>query len=416
MAGETNEADDDDETDGRTDDEPRAEDVPRGAGVSAIDECQGTTKVVEEYEPAQTGPSLQVVRDRSDHLRHENLGEVGHGPTVFNGAAGRKTDEIWAVDETFTSEVSNARVNTGDSSVHDHDRTNEDATEEGGNGGEDKESLPPNSPWSLPFPPAAPRNPPSPTPNKGETIRDDTGNGDYDGEPQARQNDGDESGDEDGQESVNAPADSTSPQDAARPVDDEDDAREAVKAMTTTPRPEAPEEAAAAKGAQQPPKRRHCQGGASLRAKTASARWLQNWWRRLRSMQSAVSREDGRVWPGDWRRCSPWIRSRTNPRCLSQGIAGVEDFEKQAELAAGVVMWYQQYVRILRRLSGRTPVAVSGFCGAGGTDEGIRRCGGASVGFHAVYQPHFVSRFGAERFSVGDGTTASAWRSAAGNH
>ena len=133
-------------------------------------------------------------------------------------------------------------------------------------------------------------------------------------------------------------------------------------------------------------------------------------------MQSAVSREDGRVRPGDWRRCSPWIRSRTNPRCLSQGIAGVEDFEKQAELAAEVVMWYQQYVRILRRLSGRTPVAVSGFCGAGGTDEGIRRCGGASVGFHAVYQPHFVSRFGAERFSVGDGTTESAWRSAAGNH
>ena len=51
---------------------------------------------------------------------------------------------------------------------------------------------------------------------------------------------------------------------------------------------------------------------------------------------------------------------------MSQGIAGEDDFEKQAELAAGVVMWYQQYVRILRRLSGRTPVAVSGFCGAGG--------------------------------------------------
>ena len=133
-------------------------------------------------------------------------------------------------------------------------------------------------------------------------------------------------------------------------------------------------------------------------------------------MQSAVGREDGRVRPGDWRRCSPWIRSRTNPRCLSQGIAGEDDFEKQAELAAGVVMWYQQYVRILRRLSGRTPVAVSGFCGAGGTDEGIRRCGGASVGFDAVHQPHCVARFGAERFSVGDGMTESAWRNAAGNH
>ena len=52
MAGQTNETDEDDETNGtngRTDDEPRAEDVPRGAGLSAIDECQVTTKVVEEY-------------------------------------------------------------------------------------------------------------------------------------------------------------------------------------------------------------------------------------------------------------------------------------------------------------------------------------------------------------------------------
>ena len=148
-------------------------------------------------------------------------------------------------------------------------------------------------------------------------------------------------------------------------------------------------------------KHRHRQGGASLRAKVASARWLQNcggegW---LRSMQSAVGREDGRVRPGYWRRCSPWIRSRTNPRCLSQGIAEEDEFKEQAERAAGVIMWYQQIVRVLRRLSGGTPVAVSGFCGAGGTDEGIRRCGGASVGFDAVHQPHFVARFGVLRGS-----------------
>ena len=93
-----------------------------------------------KHEP-QTGPLLQVVRDRSDHLRHENLGEVGHGLAVSSGAAGRKTNEIWAVDETFTAEVSNARVNTGESSVHDHDRTNEDVTEKGGNREEGKESL-----------------------------------------------------------------------------------------------------------------------------------------------------------------------------------------------------------------------------------------------------------------------------------
>ena len=176
-------------TNGRTDDEPHAEDVPRGAGLSAIDECQVTTKVVEEYEPAQMGPLLRVVRDSSDHLRHENLGEVGHGLTRFSGAAGRKTNEIWAVDETFTAEVSNARVNTGESSVHDHDRTNEDAIEKGGNGEEGKESLPPNSPWSSPPPPAAPE-----------------------------------------------------------------------KVMTKTPRPEDPEEAAAAEWTRQPVKRRHRQG------------------------------------------------------------------------------------------------------------------------------------------------------------
>ena len=44
-------------------------------------------------------------------------------------------------------------------------------------------------------------------------------------------------------------------------------------------------------------------------------------------------------------------------------------------------------------------MAVSGFCGAGGTDEGVRRCGGASVGFDAVHQPHFVARFRALRGS-----------------
>ena len=53
---------------------------------------------------------------------------------------GSCSPSLWqAVDETFTAEVSNARVNTGESSVHDHDRTNEDATEKGGNGEEDKD-------------------------------------------------------------------------------------------------------------------------------------------------------------------------------------------------------------------------------------------------------------------------------------
>ena len=40
--------------------------VSRGAGLSTIDECQVTMKVVEEYESAQTRPLLQVGRDRSN--------------------------------------------------------------------------------------------------------------------------------------------------------------------------------------------------------------------------------------------------------------------------------------------------------------------------------------------------------------
>ena len=216
---------------------------------------------------------------------------------------------------TFAEEVSNARVNTDKSSVHDHDRTNEDAVEEGGDGGDGNESLPPNSPRSPPLPPTMPRSSPSPALNEGGKIGDDTGNGDDDGEPQAWRNDSDESGEEDGQESDTVPAGSTSPQDMGRPAGDEVGARKVVTIRA--------------------PKRRHRQGGASLRAKLASARWLQNWWRRLRSMQSAVGRADGRVWPGYWRRCSPWIRPRTNPRCLSQGIAEEGEFKEQAERAAG---------------------------------------------------------------------------------
>ena len=135
------------------------------------------------------------------------------------------------------------------------------------------------------------------------------------GEFQAWWNGSEESGEEDGQESDMFPAGSTSPQDMGRPAGDEVGARKVVTIRA--------------------PKRRHRQGGASLRAKLASARWLQNWWRRLRSMQSAVGRADGRVWPGYWRRCSPWIRPRTNPRCLSQGIAEEGEFKEQAERAAG---------------------------------------------------------------------------------
>ena len=128
-------------------------------------------------------------------------------------------------------------------------------------------------------------------------------------------------------------------------------------------------------------------------------------------MRAAVGKAGAPWQPGDWRRCAPWRRLRTQPRCLSgAGLASDQELDDQAARARGVTMWYSQYVRILKRLTKRTPTALSGFCGGGGSDEGVRRCGGTSVGFDKVDQPEFRRRFGEESFSVGEGIDQEAWR------
>lgn len=91
-------------------------------------------------------------------------------------------------------------------------------------------------------------------------------------------------------------------------------------------------------------------------------------------------------------------------------MASTKELAAQAERARGVVMWYAQYVRVLRRLTKRTPTAVSGFCGGGGADEGVRRCGGTSVGLDNVEQQDYCRRFGRAQFCLGDATSAHEWR------
>jgi len=158
-------------------------------------------------------------------------------------------------------------------------------------------------------------------------------------------------------------------------------------------------------------RRRRKRGERSLLTRTAWARWLQNWWRRVLWMRAAAGKSGAPWLPGDWRRCSPWRRMRTQPRCLGgAGLASASELDEQAARARGVTMWYSQYVRILKKLTKRTPTALSGFCGGGGSDEGVRRCGGTSVGFDQVDQPEFRRRFGEESFSLGDGVEQEAWR------
>ena len=67
--------------------------------------------------------------------------------------------------------------------------------------------------------------------------------------------------------------------------------------------------------------------------------------------------------------------------------------------------WYENYVKVLRRCeSGQTPGAVVGFCGGGGSAEGVRRAGGAVVGVDLRVQEDFKRRFGETAFVEADAT------------
>ena len=54
-------------------------------------------------------------------------------------------------------------------------------------------------------------------------------------------------------------------------------------------------------------------------------------------------------------------------------LASLAEFDAQHARAMDCLRWYQQFVHLLRRLeSGRTPLVVDLFCGAGGSTEGVR--------------------------------------------
>ena len=124
-----------------------------------IEDHQATTKVVEEYKSAQTRPLFQVVRDRPNYSGHENLSEVGHGHfTGCGGVAGRETNEKGDIYEISAGDGSNVRIGTEKSSACDHDRMKEGAVDGGGNGGDGRGALPPNSPFSPPLTSITPRS------------------------------------------------------------------------------------------------------------------------------------------------------------------------------------------------------------------------------------------------------------------
>jgi hypothetical protein len=94
-------------------------------------------------------------------------------------------------------------------------------------------------------------------------------------------------------------------------------------------------------------------------------------------------------------------------------LAADSTFEAGRRGAQAACAWYQNYVALLRRLrAGRRPTAIVGFCGQGGTSEGIRRANGSSHGQDLRPQPRYVERFGAANFSQVDSTDPTILRDA----
>ena len=153
-------------------------------------------------------------------------------------------------------------------------------------------------------------------------------------------------------------------------------------------------------------------GERSEQSLAAHARFLQHVFRR--AQRRAREGEGVRcVWTrGGLSRYFPMWRPVHAYRCHSSGVAGDEEFERQASRARDVTAWYACYVRILGRLTGRTPSVLSGFCGAGGADEGIRRAGAVSHGIDLHEQPDYAARFGEEHFTRGDARDEVIWRAA----
>ena len=119
-------------------------------------------------------------------------------------------------------------------------------------------------------------------------------------------------------------------------------------------------------------------------------------------------------WPGyiaGDRLPSVW---RPGPRpacCYGLALAPQSAFDEQRDLFARMSSWDAQCVQLLRRLeSGRAPLVLDLFCGAGGASEGARRVSASVCGVDRDPQPAFSARFGDEWFALGDALDAELLR------
>jgi hypothetical protein len=140
---------------------------------------------------------------------------------------------------------------------------------------------------------------------------------------------------------------------------------------------------------------------------TGHVRFLQHWYRRAVRQRPGCWRRGGLRGLVLWRPCTFFA-------CHSGlSLAADSTFEAGRRGAQAACAWYQNYVALLRRLrAGRRPTAIVGFCGQGGTSEGIRRANGSSHGQDLRPQPRYVERFGAANFSQVDSTDPTILRDA----
>ena len=134
----------------------------------------------------------------------------------------------------------------------------------------------------------------------------------------------------------------------------------------------------------------------------AHASFLQHLFRRTTALR-----------PGCWRRGGlvgmVILRPVTTFACrggMNNALPIVFEGQKLRGLAA--CCWYENYARLLQKLSsGSAPSALVTFCGQGGVTEGIRQAGGFSHGQDLHPQPAYVARFGSTTFTQGDSTAAT---------
>ena len=147
----------------------------------------------------------------------------------------------------------------------------------------------------------------------------------------------------------------------------------------------------------------------SAKSLASHARFLQYVFRRAQRRATLAGRARGAWTHGGMSRYFPMLRPVHAYRCHTSGVANDSDFVQQAARARDVMSWYACYVRVLGRLDEKTPAVLSGYCGAGGTDEGVRRAGAVSHGIDLSMQLDFRARFGEEHFTQGDARDERVW-------